>query len=102
MELDILQERQQAHEYLDQLPAAQLTAVRTLLESMVNPAVHAIARAPVDDEPSTDDDREAITEAETWLKHNTPVPLQTVLADLGLTMSDWEQMGKTPLPEERG
>lgn len=31
MALDLAQERQPAHAYLDQLPAAQLTALRTLL-----------------------------------------------------------------------
>jgi hypothetical protein len=102
MALDLLQERQQAHAYLDQLPAAQLTAIRTLLESMVDPVAQAIAHAPVDDEPFTEEDRQSVAEAQEWLKHNKPVPLETVLADLGLTISDWEQMGKTPASEERG
>lgn len=102
MALDLSQERQQAHLYLDQLSAAQLTAVRTLLESMVDPVAQAIAHAPVDDEPFTEEDRQAVAEAEEWRKHNQPIPLETVLADFGLTMSDWDDMGQTPLPEERG
>jgi hypothetical protein len=101
MALDLAQERQQAHAYLDQLPAAQLSAVRSLLESMIDPVAHAIAHAPVDDEPFTEEDRQAIAEAEEWRKHHEPIPLETVLADFGLTLSDWEQMAKTP-PEERG
>ncbi len=48
MALDLAQERQQAHTYLDQLPAAQLAAVRHLLESMVDPVSAALANAPVD------------------------------------------------------
>jgi hypothetical protein len=34
--------------------------------------------------------------------HESPVPLENVLADFGLTMADWDVMGKTPLPEENG
>jgi hypothetical protein len=102
MALDLAQQRQQAHAYLDQLPAAQLSAVHNLLESMVDPVAQAIAHAPVDDEPFTEEDRQAIAEADEWRRHNDPIPVEAVLADFGLTMSDWEQMAKTPLPEERG
>ena len=34
-----------------------------------------------------------------WSKHYAPIPLETVLADFGLTMTDWETMAKTPLAE---
>jgi hypothetical protein len=44
--------------------------------------------------------RRAIAEADAWSKHNTPIALETVLADFGLTMTDWEAMPKTPLAEE--
>ena len=47
---DLSQERQQAHAFLDQLPAAQFTAVRRLLERMVDPLSAALANAPLDDE----------------------------------------------------
>ncbi len=102
MALDLSQERQRAHSYLDQLPAAQLTAVRSLLESMVDRVAQGIAHAPIDDEPFSEEDRQAVAEADEWLKHNQPIPLETVLADFGLSMSDWEEMGQTPVPEERG
>ena len=102
MALDLLEERQQAHAYLDQLSAVQLTAIRALLESMVDPVAQAIAHALMDDEPFTEEDRRAIAEADEWRKGNELIPLETMLADFGLTMSDWERMGKTPLTEERG
>ena len=56
--------------------------------------------APIDDEPFTDEDRQALAEADDWRKHNDPLPLENVLSDFGLTMADWESMGKTPLQEE--
>ena len=99
MTLDLQQERQQAHAYLDQLSAAQLTAVRTLLKSMIDPVAQAIAQAPMDDESFTEEDRQAVAEADQWRKHNNPIPLETVLADFGLNMSDWERMSKTATEE---
>jgi hypothetical protein len=50
-----------------------------------------------------DSDREhALAEAREWLKRNKPIPLENVLSEFGLTMDDWEPMGKTPLPGENG
>jgi hypothetical protein len=43
-----------------------------------------------------------VAEAIEWSKHNKPIPLEDVLAEFGLTMADWETMGKTPLPGEDG
>lgn len=93
--------REHVHALIDQLPAAQLAALEGLLATMIDPVARAIAHAPIDDEPFTEEDRETVAEAEEWLKHNEPIPLETVLADFGLTTSDWERMAETPA-EERG
>jgi len=45
-------------------------------------------------------EREAVAEADEWLRQHEPIPHQDVLAECGLTMSDWERMGKEPLPED--
>ena len=45
-------------------------------------------------------ERKAVAEADEWLKHNQPIPHEEVLAELGLTMADWEKMATEPLPEE--
>lgn len=94
--------RQHVHELIDRLPPAELTALETILQSMVDPVSRKLALAPFDDEPFTDEDRQAVAEADEWLKHNKPIPHEEVLADFGLTMADWEAMAKTPLPEENG
>jgi hypothetical protein len=44
---------------------------------------------------------EEIGQAHEWLKHNRPIPHEEVLADLGLSMDDFEKMGCTPLPPEQ-
>jgi len=38
----------------------------------------------------------AIAEADEWSRHNDPIPHEKVLAEFGLTMADWEQMGRKP------
>ncbi len=39
-------------------------------------------------------ERNAIAEADEWLKHNQPVPHEKALTELGLTMDDWEKMAE--------
>ncbi len=92
--------REHAHQLIDQLPEAQISGLIGFLETIVDPVAAALRNAPLDDEPVTDADRRAIAAADEWLRHNDPIPLEEVLADVGLTMTDWETMGRTPLPEE--
>ena len=92
--------RHHVHALVDQLPPLQLAAVEVLLQSMVDPLSSKLALAPFDDEPFTDEDRRAVAEADEWRKDNAAIPLQAVLSDFGLTMADWQSMGKTPLAEE--
>ena len=91
--------RQHVHALIDQLPPVQLAAVEVLLQSMLDPFFRKLALAPIDDEPFTEEDRQAVAEADEWSKHNAPIPMEEVLADFGLNMSDWETMAKTPLDE---
>jgi len=83
--------KQHAHQLLEQLGPSQLAAVVHLLETMVSPDEErdTLSRA----------EREAVAEADEWLKHNQPVPHEEALAEFGLTMADWEEMGREPLPE---
>jgi hypothetical protein len=88
MEPDAQQERRQAHAYLDRLPAAQVSAVRSLLEAMLDPVARALANAPVDDEPVTEEEERAVAEARESLKRNGGIPFEQVVAELGLTMEE--------------
>jgi hypothetical protein len=93
------QERQQAHAFLDRLPPAQLSAVRILLETMLDPVSRALANAPIEDEKVSSEEERAVADSREWLKHNRAIPIEEVLADLGLTTADFERMAATPLPE---
>lgn len=95
---DLAQERQQAHALLDRLPPDLLSAVRGLMETMLDPIASKLATAPIDDEPETEEERLAVGEAKEWLKHNRAIPMEEVLAEFGLTMDDFRKMGQTPLP----
>src|SRR6202020_2501696 len=50
MEVNLQQERQQAHALIDLLSAEKLNAVRSLLEVMVEPLSRSLAQAPLDDQ----------------------------------------------------
>ncbi len=90
--------RQHAHQLIDRLPESQLSGLVRFLETIVEPVSYSLANAPFDDEPYTEDERLAVAEAEEWLRHNKPIPHEQVLAELGLSMADWERMGSEPLP----
>jgi hypothetical protein len=90
MPTDTTDEKQQVHELVDQLAPIQVSAVRGLLEAMIDPVARAIANAEPDDEPVTDEDRRRIQEGQAWFaKHgNVGIPMEEVLADFGLTLED--------------
>ncbi|MGA7409366.1 MAG: hypothetical protein WBW33_02710 [Bryobacteraceae bacterium] len=93
--------REHAHELIDRLPDTQLSALIGLLETIVEPVVsYTLSNAPLDDEPFTEEDRQAVAEAVAWLEHNEPIPHEQALAEFGLSIADWENMGEEPLPGE--
>jgi hypothetical protein len=81
-------DRQRIHELVDRLAPSQVQAVRGLLQVMLDPVSSAIANAPVDEEPLTAEDAQALGEAREWLKHNSPIPHEQVLAELGITQEE--------------
>jgi|SRR3989442_9293005 hypothetical protein len=98
---DLAQERQQAHAFLDRLPPEQLAAVRGLLETMLGPIDRKLALAPLDDEPESEEEHQAVAEAIESLQRNGGVPMEEVLADFGLTMEDFHRMAETDSPERK-
>ena len=89
MSLNLQQEREQAHAMLDRLPPAELGAVRSLLEVMVDDDDE-------DDEEISEEDRVAIQAGLDSLNKNGGIPMEDVLADFGLTMADFKKMADAP------
>ena len=83
-----MNDKKHAHDLVDRLTSGQLAAIVHLLETMVQPEDRG-------DTP-TEAEREAIAEADEWLRHNEPIPHEQVLAEFGLTMADWEKMADEP------
>ena len=54
MGLDSRNKKHQAQELIERLAPSQVSAVVSLPQAMLDPGAHAIAHAPIDDEPVTD------------------------------------------------
>lgn len=84
MDIDLTQERQQAHALLDMLPQEKLTAVRSLLEVMVEPLSRSLAFAPVEDEEITPETAAALDRARASLARGEGIPHEDILREFGL------------------
>ena len=78
--------RQHAHQLIDRMPEAQLSGLVQFLETIVDPVATARRNAPLDDEPETDEEKAAVTEAKTWLQNNggKGIPHAEAMRRLGL------------------
>ena len=79
--------KQRLHQLIDELPEEEIQAAERCLQSLCShrdPVLDAIRSAPVDDEPLTDEDREAIEEAQRDLDAGNRVSDPEIRADLGL------------------
>jgi len=90
---DSASDRHQAHELIERLAPTQVSAVVGLLEAMLDPVSRAIANAPVDDEPETEEERNAVAESKTWFeqRRGQGISHEEVLADFGLTPDDFKR-----------
>ena len=90
--------RQHVHELVDRLPESRLEALREHIQAQLDPISRNLSHAPFDDEPETEEERKSVEDAKEWLRHNPGIPMEEILAEFGLTMADFEEMGRTPLP----
>jgi hypothetical protein len=93
--------KEQAHELIDRMAPSQVSAVVGLLETMLDPFARALANAPYDDEPVTDDEARDIEAAHASLERGEGVPHEEILREYGLTQEDFDRMGRTPLEPNR-
>lgn len=78
--------REQAHQLIDRLPETQLLALVGLLETIVDPVAAALRNAPIDDEPETEEEKQAVAEARDWLarRGGNGIPHEEAMRRLGL------------------
>jgi hypothetical protein len=82
-------DKQHAHELIEQLAPSQVPAAIGMLERLLDPVARAIANAPIDDEPESEDERKAVAKSKAWFKQRggQGVPHEEVLADFGLSLT---------------
>jgi hypothetical protein len=80
-------EKHHAHELIDRLPDSQIgTAVRFLEFMLLDPIARAVAAAPPDGEPVTEQDRRRLHAGQAWFAQRCGkgIPMEEVLAGFGL------------------
>jgi hypothetical protein len=85
MPTDTAHEKQQVHELIDRLAPNQVTAVRGLLEAMLDPTARV-----ADDELVTEEDRRRFHDGQAWFakRGGKGIPMDEVLAEFGLKPED--------------
>jgi hypothetical protein len=78
------QVRQQAHALLDMLPDEKVSAVRSLLEVMVEPLAASLASASVDDEELAPETVAALERARKSLARGEGIRHEEILREFGL------------------
>ena len=79
MELDFVQQRQQAHLLIDVLPEEKLFAVHSLLEVLVEPLSRSLAMAPVEEEELTPETVATLNRASAQLDRGESVSHEEIL-----------------------
>lgn len=89
--------KEHAHELIDRMAPGQISAVVGLLEIMLDPFARALANAPFDEEPVTEEEAREIEAAHASLARGEGVPHEEILREYGLTQEDFYRMERTPL-----
>ena len=85
-------EKQHAHELIERLPDSQIaTAVRFLEFLLLDPVARAVATAPPDEEPVSEQDRRRFHEGQAWFRPRggQGIPMEEVLAEFDLKPEDF-------------
>lgn len=69
---------------IDAIPEDGLETARQALEPLADPVLLALANAPVDDEPETDEERAAVEEGRVALARGNAISLEDARRELGL------------------
>jgi hypothetical protein len=83
-------DKQHAHELIEQLHPNQVPEAIGMLESLLDPVARAIANAPIDDEPESDEERQAVARSKAWFKKRDGqgISHDEILAEFGATPED--------------
>jgi len=83
---DLGKEKQQAHQLIDQLDLAQVTAVVPLLQFMLlDPVSRSLASASVEEEPVSAEEAAALDQARASLDRGQGISHEDILREFGLS-----------------
>jgi hypothetical protein len=82
--------KQEAHELIERISTAQASAVVTLITTMLDPVDRAIANAPFEDEPISDEENRAVAASKAWLAEHPGegIPHEEMLREFGINPED--------------
>jgi|SRR6202035_2302778 hypothetical protein len=92
--------KQHAHDLIERMAPGQMAAAVELLETMLDPLARSLANAPYDDEPVSEEEARQIEAASASLARGEGISHEEVLAEYGLTLEDFERMGRTSLESD--
>ena len=92
--------KRQAHALIDRMAPGRISSAVEVLERMLDPVELSLAQAPYDDEPVSEEDACQIEAASASLARGEGVSHEEVLAEYGLTLEDFERLGRTPLESD--
>ncbi len=81
---DIADDRHYAHELLDRLAPSQVTAVRGVLEAMLDPVARSIANALTEEQDITSETAASLDRAHASLDRGEGIPHDDILREFGL------------------
>lgn len=82
--------KEHAHELIDRMAPSQVSAVVGLLEAMLDPVSRAIANAPIDDEPESEEERQAVVASKAWMAQHPGegIPYEDIIAEFRPSVED--------------
>jgi hypothetical protein len=92
--------KEEAHALIDSLAPGQVAAVVGLLKVMLDPVSVALANAPYDDEPVSEEEARDVAASRAAYARGEVVSNEAVLAEYGLTSEDFERMGHNRVKDE--
>lgn len=81
---EMANEKQHAHQLLDQLDSGQLAAVIHLLEVMTNPISRSLGKADVEEEEVSSETIAALTRSRASLARGEGIPHEDIKCEFGL------------------
>ena len=85
-------DKQHAHQLIERLQGSQIGAAVSFLEFMLlDPVARAVATAPPDDEPVSEQDRRRFHDGQAWFRQRggKGIPMEDVLAEFDLKPGDF-------------